>query len=183
MGRHSYEGAYDSREALAGSAGINVDESITISKPADELYRLWRDLESLPQYIPQLISITKIDERRSRWEAKGPAGKTVTWEAEVFNDVPNELIAWRTVGVPEVVSAGSVRFVPVAGRAETQVHVRFQYDPPGGKAGASLAWLFGDAAGQMVRDFLRRFKSSLESGEIPTTEGQPRGRQSILNYQ
>jgi uncharacterized membrane protein len=183
LGRHADEDAYDSRRALAGSGGVNVEESITISKPGDELYRIWRDLDTLPRYIPELASVTRLDDTRSRWEVKGPGGRTATWEAEVFNDVPNETIAWRTVGLPDVVSAGSVRFTPVAGRPETQVHVRLQYDPPGGKAGASLAWLFGRAPGQLIRDFLRRFKASLESGEVPTTEGQPRGRQSMLNYQ
>ena len=183
LGRHAYDDAYDTRQALAGARGVNVEESITINKPADELYRLWRDVESLPRYIPELTSVTRVDDTRSHWEAKGPGGYAASWDAEMFNDVPNESIAWRTVGHPDVVSAGSVHFTPVAGREETQILVRLQYDPPGGKAGAGMAWLFGRAPGQMIRHFLRRFKASLETGEVPTTDGQPRGRQSILNYQ
>jgi uncharacterized membrane protein len=133
LGRHEFEDAYDTRRALGGSRGVNVEESITISRSADELYRIWRELETLPQYIPELTSVSRLDDTRSRWEAKGPGGKTVTWEAEVFNDVPNEIIAWRTVGHPDVVSAGSVHFTGVPGRPETQVTVRLQYNPPGGR--------------------------------------------------
>jgi uncharacterized membrane protein len=183
LGRHIDEDAYDTHHALAGSRGVNVDESITISKSAEELYQLWKELETLPQYIPELASVTRLDERRSRWEVIGPGGRTSTWDAETYNDVPNELIAWRTIGRADVVSAGSVHFTPLQGSAETQVRVRFQYDPPGGKASSALAWLLGKEPGQLVRDFLRRFKATLETGEVPTTEGQPRGQQSVLNYQ
>jgi uncharacterized membrane protein len=106
----------------------------------------------------------------------------VEWDAEIVNEVPDHLIAWRTTGRPDVVSAGSVRFVPVKGRAETEVHVRLQYEHPAGKSAAAIAWLFGREPGQLVRDALRRFKSFMEAGEVPTNVGQPRGRQSMLNY-
>jgi uncharacterized membrane protein len=50
-----------------------------------------------------------------------------------------------------------------------------QYDPPGGKAGAVFAWAFGDGGSQVIREGLRRFKQLMETGEIPTVEGQSRG--------
>jgi uncharacterized membrane protein len=132
--------------------------------------------------MPALKSVKKIDDTRSQWEVYVPGGRTTVWEAEIINEIPDQLIAWQTIGTPHVVSAGSVRFVPVAGRDETQVHVRLQYEPPGGKGGAALAWLAGKEAGQLIRDGLRQFKARLETGEVPTTAGQPRGRGSILNY-
>jgi len=74
-----------------------------------------------------------------------------------------------------VVSAGSVHFEPGTVGRGTVVRVKFQYDPPGGKAGTAFAWAFGDEPSQVIREALRRFKQLMETGEIPTTERQPRG--------
>ena len=81
-----------------------------------------------------------------------------------------------------MVSAGSVRFRPATGLRGTEVRVRLQYEPPAGKMGAAIAWLFGHDPAATIREDLRRFKQLMEAGEAATTEGQPRGRQSMLNY-
>ena len=81
----------------------------------------------------------------------------------------------RTLDGSEVVSAGSVRFKPAMGGRGTEVRVRLQYDPPGGKLGSTIAWMFGEEPSQTIREDLRRFKRLMETGEIPTTDGQPRG--------
>jgi uncharacterized membrane protein len=60
--------------------------------------------------------------------------------------------------------------------------VHLQYEPPGGKVGAAIAWMLGHAPSQTIQEDLRRFKQLMEAGEIPTIQGQPRGRQSMLNY-
>src|SRR5919205_3980635 len=38
----------DTRVALSGSRGVNVEEIVTINRPASELYRFWRRFEQLP---------------------------------------------------------------------------------------------------------------------------------------
>ena len=129
-----------------------------------------------------LVSVRQLDDRRSHWVAKGPAGRTFEWDAEIINQIANELIAWRTLENASVASAGSVRFKSAGSGRGTEVHVRLQYAPPAGKAGAAIAWLFGKEPSQTIREDLRRFKQLLEAGEVPTVEGQPRGRQSVLNY-
>jgi len=171
----------DTKVALAGSRGSHVDTAVTIARPHDELYRFWRQLENLPKFMPHLVSVRPIDDKRSHWIAKAVRGRTVEWDAEIITDDVNELIGWRTLSGADVVSAGSVRFKP--GRdSETQVHVHLQYEPPAGKVGAAIAWLFGDEPSQTIREDLRRFKALMETGEVPTIQGQPRGRQSILYY-
>ena len=54
--------------------------------------------------------------------------------------------------------------------------VVLNYNPPGGKAGTLFAKLFGQEPGQLVERNLRRFKQLIETGEIPTVEGQTSGR-------
>ena len=167
---------FDTREQLAGSRGVNVDEVVTIHRRADELYRFWRDFAHLPSFMQNLVSVTPLDALRSHWTAKAPAGRTVEWDAEIINEIPDELIGWRTLDGADVVSAGSVSFKPVAGSRGTEVRVRMQYNPPGGKLGSAVAWLFGQEPSQTIREDLRRFKQLMETGELPTTKGQPRGR-------
>ena len=74
-------------------------------------------------------------------------------------------------------SAGSVRFRSLA-RGGTQLDVRLQYAPPGGRLGASVAWLLGSSPAAQVREALRQLKQVLETGEVPTVEGQPSGGRS-----
>jgi uncharacterized membrane protein len=170
------------RAALAGSRGVHVEEVVTINAPADQLFRFWRNFEQLPRFMDHLVSVRQLDDRRSHWVAKAPGRRTVEWDAEIVNEIPSELIGWRTLERADVVSAGSVRFTPAFGGRGTEVHVRLQYDPPAGRIGASVAWLVGHEPSQVIREDLRRFKQLMETGEVATTKGQPRGRQSILNY-
>jgi len=155
----------DTRAALGGSRGINVLESVTIHRSLEELYRFWRNLENLPQFMRHLESVEKITDTISHWRAKGPAGMTVEWDAEVYNEVPNKLIAWRSLEGADVVSAGSVNFDRAAGGMATRVTVHLQYSPPLGKVGAAVARLFGADAETEIRQDLQRFKQTIETGQ------------------
>jgi uncharacterized membrane protein len=159
--------ADDTRAALRGSRGVNVLESVTINRPIKQLYRFWRNLENLPQFMRHLESVEKLTDTISHWRAKGPAGSVVEWDGEIFNEIPNKLIAWRSLEGADVVSAGSVNFDPAAGGRGTRVTVHLQYSPPGGKVGAAIARLFGADAETEIREDLQRFKQLLEAGEVP----------------
>jgi len=165
----------DTRRALGGHAGTLVEESVTINRPVEELYRFWRNLENLPQFMPHLESVDRVTDTLSRWRARGPGGKIVEWNAEIINEVPNQVIGWRSIEGSDVVSAGSVHFDDAGPGRGTHVRVRMQYSPPGGKIGAAVARLLGRDAATEIREDLRRFKQLLETGEVPTTHGQPRG--------
>jgi uncharacterized membrane protein len=143
--------------------GIHVEESFTIRKSPEELYAFWHNFENLPRVMQNLESVKVLDGKRSRWTAKGPAGVNVSWDAEVINDEPNRVIAWRSLEGATVDNAGSVRFVP-AGDARTEVRVVIDYIPPAGQVGAAVASLFGKDAAQQIREDLRRFRSTVESG-------------------
>ncbi len=168
----------DTREALAGSRGVNVCEAVTIQRTPDELYREWRNLEALPEKMQHIQSVQERSDGTSHWSASGPAGKTFEWDAEILQDIPGTLISWRSLPGADVVSAGSVNF-DEAGAHGTRVTVRLQYDPPGGKIGAYVAWLMRQAPSQQIREDLRRWKSRLEAGEAPTTDGQTSARASL----
>jgi uncharacterized membrane protein len=159
----------DTRAALRGSRGVSVLESVTINRPIEELYRFWRNLENLPRFMRHLESVERITDTISHWKAIGPAGTTVEWDAEIHHEVPNQLIGWRSLEGSDVVSAGSVNFDSAPAGTGTRVTVHLQYSPPGGKIGAAVARLFGRDAETEIRADLRRFKETVEAGEVPAT--------------
>lgn len=154
----------DTRRALGGSAGVKVDESVTINQPIEVLYRFWRNLENLPRFMSHLESVERVTDTLSRWRARGPVGTELEWNAEIINEVPNQVIGWRSLEGSDVVSAGSVNFDAAVGG--TLVRVRLQYSPPGGKVGAAVAKLVGSDAATQIREDLQRFKQLVESGEL-----------------
>jgi len=157
----STAGESSTRRALSGRRGVHAEASIDVARPVEELYTFWRRLENLPRVMQHLISVDSIDGRRSRWRARAPMGATVEWQAEIINEVPNRVIGWRSLGGSEVVTAGSVNFEELP-RGGTRVRVKLQYEPPGGKLGSWVAWLFGEEPGVQIREDLRRFKEELE---------------------
>ncbi|HEU4649157.1 MAG TPA: SRPBCC family protein [Gemmatimonadales bacterium] len=146
--------------------GIHVAESITIARSPEELYRFWRNFENLPRFMEHLEAVQTLDDHRSHWRVRAPAGTEVEWDAELIDDQPHRLIAWRSLDGADIPNAGVVRFVPAPGNQGTEVHVELSYDPPGGRVAALFAKLFGEEPQQQVASDLRRLKQVLEAGEI-----------------
>lgn len=162
-------------KGVQNESGIKVHKAVTIGKPADQLYHFWRDFANLPKFMNHLVSVEVKDGSKSHWVAKAPFGKTVQWDAEIINDDPGKLIAWRSLPGADVDSAGSVRFLPAPQGRGTEVHVDLSYKPPAGQLGAAIAKLFGEEPNQQVDNDLRHFRNLMEAGEIPTVEGQSHG--------
>jgi uncharacterized membrane protein len=169
----------DTRLALGGSRGAFVRESVTVKAPADALYALWREPANLQGIIPGIESAERIDGVRARWVTRGSGGVVTRWNAEIINDVPGRTIGWRSFAGTDVAHAGSVAFRPRL-TDETEVTVTLQCEVPGGRVGLTLARIFGGSPSTTVRNALRRWKQLLETGELPTVDGQPTGRRSLL---
>src|SRR4051812_44726549 len=112
------------------------------------------------------LESVKVDNGRSTWRAKAPAGSSVEWQAEVVMDHPNQAIGWRSVEGTLVPNRGVVRFDAAPGGRGTEVLVELKYDPPGGPLGALVAKLFGEEPAQQIAGDLRRLKQVLETGEV-----------------
>ncbi len=155
--------------------GVRVEKAVTVNAPPERVYAFWRNFENLPRFMHNLESVTVRDDIRSHWVAKGPAGTKVDWEAEIINEIPNELIGWRSIEGSQIDNAGSVHFNR-AGDRGTEVKVVLRYDPPAGVLGAAVSKILGEDPAMNVQEDLRRLKMLIETGEIATTEGQPSGR-------
>lgn len=156
--------------------GIKVEKSVIINQPVGEVYGFWRNFENLPRFMDHLESVTVLDENRSHWVAKGPAGSRIEWDAVIHNEIEDELIAWRSLPGSEVSNAGSVHFTPALQANGTEVTVVLSYDPPAGKLGAAVAKLLGEEPSQQVEDDLRRLKQVLDAGEAKAGNRPRAGR-------
>jgi uncharacterized membrane protein len=156
--------------------GVQFEESITIHKPVEEVFSLWRQIENLPRFMSHVESVTPVDGRQSHWIARIPAPLRLEWDATITDEQENRKIAWRALPGPGVHHSGTVFFHSVPARDATEVKIIFSYKPPAGSVGAAIAKLFASLTQHQLREDLRAFKAVLEAGEKPTTAGQPSGR-------
>ncbi len=156
--------------------GIEHDAIITIMASAQEIYEFWRDLKNLPLFMKQLTSVEIKSSTHSLWKWKALRGQLdVEWESEITHDVPGSKISWRAKDGSTVSHAGAVSFFELPYNRGTAVHVHLSYHPPGGAVTDFLERIVGESPQRTMQEDLRRLRQLIEAGEIPTTEGQPRG--------
>ncbi|MEE6258596.1 SRPBCC family protein [Plantactinospora sonchi] len=161
---------------------MELTATTTIRKPRSEIYAHWRRLDTLPAFMAHVEEIHVRDDRTSHWRATAPFDRTVAWDAEITEDVPNERIAWRSVGDADVPNTGNVVFSPGPDGQSTEVHVQLSYDIPGGELGRAVARYFGEEPHQQLDDDLRRLKQVLETGEIVRSDGAPWGKHARREF-
>lgn len=140
-----------------------MEESIVVNRSPEEVYSFWRKLENLPRFMEHLESVRETGANRSHWVLKTPGGPTLEWDAEIVNEVPDQLLEWRSLPESEVMNRGTVRFRPA--QQGTEIHVSIQYSPPGGAVGSTAAKMANPAISREVRKELENFKRIIESGE------------------
>jgi uncharacterized membrane protein len=157
------------RASVKHGAGIKIEKSVTINKPVEDLFRFWHDFENLPRFLNHLEAVRAVggsSGKLSHWIARLPAGMKVEWDAEIINEAPNKLIAWRSLDGAPVPNAGSVRFERNMSGQGVNVKVALEYAPPVGKIGSLVAKLLGEDPERRVAEDLRRFKQLMETGRI-----------------
>lgn len=138
----------------------------TIHRSPEDVYGFFRDFTNLPRFMAHLESVDVHGDRRSHWKVRIPGGRFVEWDAEILEDRPGELLAWRSLPGADVRNDGVVRFAPAPGGRGTEIHAEIRYRAPAGRIGAAIAKLFGFEPGQQARGDLRRLKQVLETGQV-----------------
>lgn len=134
-----------------------------VDAPVAHVYAYWRDFSNFPSFMPDVQEVTVTGPATSHWKVSGPLGKSVEWDAEIVEDIPNQRIAWKSVGDADADNAGAVRFDDRG--ATTNIEVSLEYDPPGGKAGELVAELVKDPDKQVQRA-IDGFRQVVESGSL-----------------
>lgn len=163
---------------IPAGQGVHVHKSIVVKCPSSQLYEFWNDVENLPLVMTHIAEVTSTGAEKSHWVAEAPMGLTIEWDAEVFNRVPGEMIAWRSLPGSQLQTAGTIRFETLLSDGSqfsqsttgqsiigerTEVTLSVKYNPPGGKLTDLLASLFGrDLHSEIERD-LETFKQKMEA--------------------
>jgi uncharacterized membrane protein len=140
----------------------HVEKSIEVQKPVDQVYAQWTQFEDFPKFMENVEEVRQLDDKHLEWKAK-VAGTERTWTAEITEQKPNQLIAWRAVTGDK--NDGKVEFQPVNGH--TNVKLALDYDPPGGAVGEVGDKLIQATPGRVEND-LKRFKEFIENQPAPT---------------
>src|SRR5262249_41761372 len=147
--------------------------TITVNKPAAEVYRFWRQVENHPRFMQHLESVLSTGEKRSHWVARGPLHMPLSWDAELVEDRENAVLSWRSLPGADVDNTSTVRLRELPNGRGTEVRFRLAYAPPGDVAGVALARLFKSLTVRQLQEELRHFKYIIEAGETPTISHQP----------
>ena len=157
--------AYSGRNPMLRSLGIRVnsapvetdaaetilvEEAITISRPRTEVFAFLSQPENLPALADEAVQVTREAAQRE--------------------------IAWRATREDRLMHFGSLELRDAPGGRGTIVGARLEYLPVGGSLGAAISHLMGRSPQRVLGDKLRRARALLETGELPTTVGQPAGR-------
>ncbi|MDX6208165.1 MAG: hypothetical protein QOE24_556 [Frankiales bacterium] len=161
---------------------MDLIAATTVGKSPAEVYSYWRRLELLPDFMAHVEDVRWLSDTRSHWRVTAPFGRTVEWDAEITEDLPGQLLAWRSLEGADVANAGMVRFSPAPKDQGTEVRVTISYTVPGGKLAEALARWAGEDPHQQLDDDLRRFKQVMETGEVVRSEGAPWGKRARQEF-
>lgn len=175
--RFRSEPGADSRTGTPPTA-LDVERSITVEASPEELYDRWRDPETHEQMWAHFADVTQTDEDRQHWAVGGPMDVALEWDAEVTEDEPGAFLRWESLPGATVPNEGSVRFTRRGDGESTAVHLHVSFDPPGGSVTTAMAERLDVVPKTAAGQALQRFKALVETGEIPTLEGNPSGRGS-----
>jgi len=133
-----------------------IEKSIEVRVPASVAYNQWTQFEEFPRFMEGVESVHQLDDRRLRWRAE-IGGKTLEWEADITEQIPDKRIAWTSVEGAR--NAGVVTFHRLSDD-RSLVTLQLDYDPKGAleKVGD---WL--GVASSRVEGDLERFKDFIES--------------------
>jgi uncharacterized membrane protein len=140
----------------------HVEKSIEVEKPVDQVYAQWTQFEDFPKFMGNVEEVRQLDDKHLEWKAK-VAGTERRWKAEIVEQKPNQVIAWRAITGDK--NQGKVEFQPIDGR--TMVKLALDYDPPAGIAG-EVGDKLVQATPRSVEEDLKRFKQFIEQRPAPT---------------
>lgn len=132
-----------------------IEKSIQINVPVKAAYNQWTQFEEFPRFMEGVKEVQQLDDTHLHWKAE-IGGQEKEWKAEITEQIPDQRIAWTSVG--GAWAGGTVTFDPVSD-ATSKVNLRLEYEPQG------LLENIGDATGfvsRRVEGDLERFKEYIE---------------------
>jgi uncharacterized membrane protein len=166
------------RQALTGASispadrrrAVDIQKSLYIEAPLTQVYEFWSNYENFPLFMSHVREVEDLGNGRSHWSVTGPGGVPIEWNATLTQQIPNEVIAWRSEAGSMLENAGIIRFS--ASGSGTRVDLRLCYHPPAGGAGQAVAELLGSDPRAKLNEDLGRMKALLEGTSRSETHGK-----------
>src|SRR5688572_29002463 len=114
-----------------------IEHSITVDVPVSRAYNQWTQFEEFHIFMESVKEVKQVDSKRLHWKAE-IAGRTKEWDAEIFEQIPDRRIAWRSTSGAQ--NSGMINFSSM-GADQTEVNLHLNYGPQG------FAENLGDAFG------------------------------------
>jgi len=133
----------------------STKESIEVDVPVNTAYNQWTQFEDFPKFMESVREVRQLDDTHLRWRAE-VAGKEEQWDAEITAKIPDQRIAWRSIG--GVKNAGVVTFHKISD-TKTRVMLQMDYEPR--SMGEGVADVIGAVKAE-VQGNLKHFKEFLE---------------------
>jgi uncharacterized membrane protein len=133
-----------------------IEQSIEVDVPVSTVYNQWTQFEEFPEFMEGVECVQQLDDKRLHWVAE-VAGHRHEWDAEIYEQVPDQRIAWRSISGTH--NEGRVSFDALpANRSRVHVHIRYEPSGAAEKVGTALG-----VASARVKGDLKRFKEFIES--------------------
>ena len=146
-----------------GPRAIQVDKTIQIDAPREQVYEFLLDTERSRRFFPAHWEVEDLGDGHSRWGTTF-AGASLTCEEVVTEQVENEKVAWQSTPDSLVQYEGVARFEPEGGGTRVSVHL--SWNPPGGSLGEIAARAFGMDPKSLLDEGLKRCKMHLEDHAV-----------------
>ena len=134
----------------------SVTESITVECPISTVYNQWTQFEEFPRFMEAVEAVSQTDDTHLHWIAE-IGGKRHEWDAEITEQVPDRVIAWRALD--GLYNSGRVMFERID-ESTAKVTVEMEHETEG------MVEALGSALGSDSREVkkdLERFKEYIES--------------------
>jgi uncharacterized membrane protein len=138
-----------------------VTESVDVAVPVRVAYDQWTQFEEFPRFMDGVAEVRQLSDTMTHWKTE-VAGVKREFDAEITEQVPDERVAWTSVGGTK--QAGVVTFHRLD-QGHTRVTAQMEFEPDG------LVEQAGDKLGvvdRRVKGDLKRFKEFIESRRAET---------------
>jgi HSP20 family molecular chaperone IbpA/uncharacterized membrane protein len=135
-----------------------IEQSIEVNAPATTVYNQLTQFEDYPRFMEDIEEVRQLDDTHLHWRAKLNS-HDMEWDAEITEQVPDQVIAWRNMGGP--VRVEKVEVKPLDGE-KSKLTMYMEYEEPQQQEQAQGSDMDIKIAEHAVHD-LMRFKKFIES--------------------
>ena len=135
-----------------------IEKTIRVECPVSTCYNQWTQFESFPRFMEGVEHVEQLDDTHLHWVAS-VAGKRKEWNAEIVEQVPDQVVSWRSTS--GALNNGAVTFKP-AGDSECEITLVITYEPEG------IEKMGQPVLSMQIEGDLRRFKEFVEERKVET---------------